>query len=155
MERMMKNMKKFLLAGLLTGAFVAPLTLHSTAARAEYCREYTKTIRVGGHRESGYGTACEQPDGSWMIVSTQGDVDPFDALRNRNVQIVSQEEPVYYTYGPSYRPVTYYAPRRHYYYPSYSPYHSYAQPSFVFSFGNSGWNHGWNHGRNNDWHHHH
>ena len=34
-----------------------------------YCREYTQTITVGGKRETGYGTACRQPDGSWKIVS--------------------------------------------------------------------------------------
>lgn len=33
-----------------------------------YCREYQQTITVGGKTESGYGTACRQPDGSWKIV---------------------------------------------------------------------------------------
>ena len=33
-----------------------------------YCREFEQTIRVGGRNESGYGTACRQPDGSWRIV---------------------------------------------------------------------------------------
>lgn len=39
----------------------------STAGR--YCREYQQTIYVGGREESAYGTACQQPDGSWEIVS--------------------------------------------------------------------------------------
>lgn len=34
-----------------------------------YCREYQQTIYVGGKKESGYGTACQQPDGSWKVVS--------------------------------------------------------------------------------------
>ncbi len=34
-----------------------------------YCREYQQTIYVGGQQETGYGTACKQPDGSWEIVS--------------------------------------------------------------------------------------
>lgn len=34
-----------------------------------YCREYQQTIYVGGQQETGYGIACEQPDGSWEIVS--------------------------------------------------------------------------------------
>jgi len=34
-----------------------------------YCREYQQTIYVGGQQEVGYGIACEQPDGSWKIVS--------------------------------------------------------------------------------------
>ncbi|MES2984901.1 MAG: RT0821/Lpp0805 family surface protein [Pseudomonadota bacterium] len=35
----------------------------------QYCREYTQKINVGGQSQSGYGTACRQPDGSWQIVS--------------------------------------------------------------------------------------
>jgi surface antigen len=34
-----------------------------------YCREFQQTIYVGGKQESAYGTACQQPDGSWKIVS--------------------------------------------------------------------------------------
>ena len=32
-----------------------------------YCREYQQTITVGGQRQSAYGTACRQPDGSWQV----------------------------------------------------------------------------------------
>ncbi|MGB5948470.1 MAG: RT0821/Lpp0805 family surface protein [Parvibaculum sp.] len=35
----------------------------------QYCREFQQTIYVGGKQERGYGTACQQPDGSWKIVS--------------------------------------------------------------------------------------
>lgn len=34
-----------------------------------YCREFTQTVTVGGHKQEAYGTACRQPDGSWQIVS--------------------------------------------------------------------------------------
>ena len=34
-----------------------------------YCREYQQVITVNGRQETGYGTACQQPDGSWEIVS--------------------------------------------------------------------------------------
>lgn len=34
-----------------------------------YCREYQQTIYVGGQQQSGYGTACQQPDGSWKVVN--------------------------------------------------------------------------------------
>lgn len=34
-----------------------------------YCREYQQTIYVGGQQETGYGVACQQPDGTWEIVS--------------------------------------------------------------------------------------
>lgn len=40
---------------------------YSTAGR--YCREYQQTIIVGGQEQSGYGTACQQPDGSWEIIN--------------------------------------------------------------------------------------
>ncbi len=40
---------------------------NDTAGR--YCREYQQTIYVGGQQETGYGVACQQPDGSWQIVS--------------------------------------------------------------------------------------
>ena len=33
-----------------------------------YCREFQQKIVVGGQRQSGYGKACRQPDGSWQIV---------------------------------------------------------------------------------------
>ena len=38
-------------------------------ATGKYCREYQQTIYVGGQQETGVGIACEQPDGSWKIVS--------------------------------------------------------------------------------------
>lgn len=39
------------------------------SASGAYCREYQQTIYVGGQQETGYGTACQQPDGTWKIVS--------------------------------------------------------------------------------------
>lgn len=38
-------------------------------ADGTYCREFTQKINVGGQTQTGYGTACRQPDGSWQIVS--------------------------------------------------------------------------------------
>jgi surface antigen len=35
----------------------------------QHCREYITDVVVGGRRESAYGTACRQPDGSWKVVS--------------------------------------------------------------------------------------
>lgn len=35
----------------------------------EYCREYTTYVTVSGDRQTAYGTACRQPDGSWKIVN--------------------------------------------------------------------------------------
>ncbi len=36
-------------------------------ANNQTCREFQQTITVGGQQQSGYGTACRQPDGSWQI----------------------------------------------------------------------------------------
>jgi surface antigen len=35
----------------------------------QYCREFAQTINVGGRIEQATGTACQQPDGTWRIVS--------------------------------------------------------------------------------------
>lgn len=34
-----------------------------------YCREYQRSVNVGGHLQESYGTACRQPDGAWKVVS--------------------------------------------------------------------------------------
>ncbi len=46
---------------------VIPVTTYRKNGR--YCREFTQEIFVGGQKETGYGRACRQPDGSWEIVS--------------------------------------------------------------------------------------
>ena len=39
------------------------------SASGQYCREYQQTVVVGGRKESAYGTACRQPDGTWRVTS--------------------------------------------------------------------------------------
>ena len=34
-----------------------------------YCREYQQEIFIGGQRETAVGTACENEDGTWEVVS--------------------------------------------------------------------------------------
>jgi len=34
-----------------------------------YCREYQTTVTVGGEVQKAFGTACQQPDGSWKVVN--------------------------------------------------------------------------------------
>jgi len=34
----------------------------------EYCREFQQTVIIDGQSQRAYGTACQQPDGSWRIV---------------------------------------------------------------------------------------
>ncbi|HXV23037.1 MAG TPA: hypothetical protein VED46_02145 [Alphaproteobacteria bacterium] len=41
---------------------------YSTTGR--YCREFQQVVTIGGRSERAYGTACQQPDGSWQVVST-------------------------------------------------------------------------------------
>lgn len=38
---------------------------YNAPAPEPYCREYQSDVRVGNRIEHGYGTACQQPDGSW------------------------------------------------------------------------------------------
>lgn len=33
-----------------------------------YCRQYRTTVTIDGRQEAAYGTACQQPDGTWRIV---------------------------------------------------------------------------------------
>ena len=46
---------------------ITPSNYYQTAS-GQYCREYTQTIQVGNRKETGYGRACRQPDGTWQIV---------------------------------------------------------------------------------------
>jgi len=34
-----------------------------------YCREYQSKVKVGGQTQETFGRACQQPDGSWEIIS--------------------------------------------------------------------------------------
>lgn len=35
-----------------------------------YCREYRTTVTIDGKYETAYGTACQQPDGTWRVVGS-------------------------------------------------------------------------------------
>ena len=48
---------------------VTPIREGTQNTTGAYCREYQTTIVVGSEPQSGYGTACRQPDGSWEIMS--------------------------------------------------------------------------------------
>jgi surface antigen len=45
---------------------VVPTSTYETASGP--CREYTMKAVIGGKPETVYGTACRQPDGSWLVV---------------------------------------------------------------------------------------
>jgi len=46
---------------------ITPTDTYQTTG-GQYCREYYQTITVGGQPQQAYGTACRQPDGSWLIT---------------------------------------------------------------------------------------
>ena len=62
--------KIYALAALAAGSAFWPA--QAAQAGERYCREYTRSITIDGRLQSGYGTACYQPDGSWEIVNLQG-----------------------------------------------------------------------------------
>ena len=55
--------------GSASGSVTATRDGRSTSGR--YCREFRQQIKIGDRNEQAYGTACQQPDGSWEIVSSQ------------------------------------------------------------------------------------
>lgn len=50
-----------------TGSRGTVTTTNQTMTADGYCREYQQTVTVGGREEKAFGTACQQPDGSWKI----------------------------------------------------------------------------------------
>jgi hypothetical protein len=44
-------------------------TRDGTSSQNRYCREFQKTVTIGGQTEQAYGTACMQPDGAWEVIS--------------------------------------------------------------------------------------
>ena len=50
-----------------SGTFTPTRTYQT--ARGQPCREYTTTVTIDGRRETAYGTACREPDGSWKIIN--------------------------------------------------------------------------------------
>lgn len=47
---------------------VTPVRDGTNQQTGAYCREYQTTVTVGGETQDAFGTACQQPDGSWKIV---------------------------------------------------------------------------------------
>ena len=49
-------------------AKAAPPAPPKTTQTEPQCREFQRTITIGGKTEKAYGTACRQPDGTWKEV---------------------------------------------------------------------------------------
>lgn len=48
---------------------VTPIRDGRNAQSNAYCREYQTTVVIDGREQSAFGTACQQPDGSWKVTS--------------------------------------------------------------------------------------
>jgi hypothetical protein len=55
---------------------VQPVAMASPPPPPQNCREFEQTITVAGKPQKGYGTSCQQPDGSWKVVSQASDAPP-------------------------------------------------------------------------------
>lgn len=49
---------------------VTPQPAFRDGSSDQVCREYQQTVTVAGQKETAYGTACRQPDGSWRIANS-------------------------------------------------------------------------------------
>jgi len=88
-----------------SGAITPVQTYQSDAG--EYCREYQKTVTIGGKQQQAYGTACRTPDGDWQIVGSEAAEPPATTVVYRDRVV----------YEPVYEPVYAPAPRPYYGYP--------------------------------------
>lgn len=103
-------------AALLT--LVAAKPAHAGHAYDDsYCREYTRSISIGGRTEDGYGRACLQQDGSWKVVLGQNAPEPSYAPPPRHDDRFVDDDgwntPVVYYNRP--RPIIYVSERPAYY----------------------------------------
>jgi len=74
---------------------------------AQNCREFQNTVTVGGTQQQAHGTTCQQPDGSWQIVSPQGTGAPPQAA----AVVAAPVYPAYPYYPyPAYGYPAYYGP---------------------------------------------
>lgn len=111
-----------------------------------YCREYTQPVIVGGRKVSSYGTACQQPDGSWKIINNNTQ----EQAESEEIEVLGPPE---YVSAPRYvaPPVEYYEmapPPPPYYRPYPYPYGS----GMVIEFSN-GWHRGgYGYGGGHHWH---
>jgi hypothetical protein len=88
-------------------AQAAPQTAQAPA-QAPTCREFQQTITVGGTPQAGYGTTCQQPDGTWRVADA---AQPAPSGPPAQPQVASTTAYPYYAYPyPAYYPAYAYAP---------------------------------------------
>jgi surface antigen len=117
-----------------SGTVVPVRTFENT--RGQPCREFQRTIIIGGREAQGYGTACRQPDGTWRTVATQRAAAP---PVERRTTVYVREVPRSYYYYPNYPyyPYGYYAPWG-YGYPYWYPFNFSFNLGFLFHGGHHG-----------------
>jgi hypothetical protein len=105
----MSNKLKTILAGFgLSFAALFGAADEAFAYGGQQCREYTRTVYIGNRAQEAYGTACLQPDGSWMIVGEGlgNDIGPnvnsVDYVIHDDNQVIVPPRVVYYERPPSY-----------------------------------------------------
>lgn len=49
---------------------VTPVREGRSSQTGTTCREYQTTVSVDGKNEEGFGTACQQADGSWKVIDS-------------------------------------------------------------------------------------
>jgi surface antigen len=87
---------------------ITPIETYQNAD-GQYCREYQKTVTIGGEEQQAYGTACRMPDGTWQLVRSETAVEQLPPAPQPTV--IYRDRVVY---QPVYRPVPqpYYDPWR-------------------------------------------
>ena len=109
---MFKTIRNTVMGLALSVAAMAGFSGDAQAYGNDYCREYTRTVYIGGRTQDAYGTACLQPDGSWMIVGEglgndiPANVSNVEYVIRDNDRYVRPNRVVYYDTRP-----TYYRPR--------------------------------------------
>ncbi len=105
---MFRTIKNTIIGFAVSIAAVAGFSADAKAYGNEHCREYTRTVYIGGRTQDAYGTACLQPDGSWMIVGEglgndiPANVNNVNYVIHDNNQYVTPTRVVYYERHPRY-----------------------------------------------------
>lgn len=153
---MSKTIHKIIAGIGLSLAAMAFVPGDAQAAGNDYCREYTRTVNIGGQIQNAYGTACLQPNGDWMIVGEGLGNDIPDYANSVNYVIhenrrqVIPQRVVYYDARPAYR--NYYRPQPNYIWSNGG--HN-RNGLFITYGGNKRDRYDWNNGRRYDRHDHH
>lgn len=89
----------------ICSAMLVLFVMAGTAQAQDYCREFSRDVRIGDRIQPGYGTACMQPDGSWKIKSDDNPRAQLQEGRQTRSGTVYYQQPRtgYYVERPSTR----------------------------------------------------